>query len=312
MSLFSRRVFGKSEISQSEPHPGKIAFAALGGEEDMPDDFDMDLAYEMPEGESELMDSADDWFDEGDWADDDFYDDFDDESDDALDEAVAYALMAEDSDEFFKRLARGLKKVGSTIGKGIKAAAPIVGTLAPLVPGIGTAIGAGAQLVNALSFEAESETEALEIAAEVAKKAPGAALPVVVGLTAKKIVGKRGPAMSKPARKKVAKDVRQAVKTMVKKQGTKGAQAMAQIAKQVNAAAKSKPTSPPKKAAVVKRVATKTAKSTAMTRSLSKRASTGAKMKARKVAKKSATLGGGVDSHSIVIKRPSRITITPI
>ncbi|MGI9503585.1 MAG: hypothetical protein ACR2RE_11080, partial [Geminicoccaceae bacterium] len=138
----------------------------------MRDDFEMDLAYETPEGDSELMDS-DDWFDdetdwadddldaEADWADDDLYDDdfdedadwaddgdfYEDEDDDALDEAVAYALMAEDPDEFFKRLARGLKKAGSVIGKGIKAAAPIVGTLAPLVPGVGTAIGAGAQLV---------------------------------------------------------------------------------------------------------------------------------------------------------------------
>lgn len=305
----------------------------------MPDDFEMDLAYETPEGDSELMDAADDWFDEeADWADDDDFDDdawafeadddfdeddyaddyddfddFDEDGEDSLDEAVAHALMFEDPDEFLKGFASNLKKIGGTIGKAVKAAAPIVGTLAPLVPGVGTAIGAGAQLISALSFEAESETEALEIAAEVAKKAPGAALPVVIGLTAKKIVGKRGPAMSKAARKKVAKDARQAVKTMVKKQGTKGAQATAQIAKQVNAAAKGKPTSPPKKAAVVKRVAAKTAKSTSMTRSLAKRAAPKAKMKARKVvSKKGAKLSAAVDSHSIVIKRPSRITITPI
>jgi hypothetical protein len=57
------------------------------------------------------------------------YDDYESDTyedyapEDAMESAMAYALGAEEADEFFGKLVKGLKKVGGRVVKGIKKAA---------------------------------------------------------------------------------------------------------------------------------------------------------------------------------------------
>lgn len=324
----------------------------------MADDMMMDLLYEDPEGKSMLRDPEDEGEfseDYADWAsaefegDDDFGDlaedawafsegddeleaeefngflegDDDFEDVDALDQVVAFALEAEEADEFLAGLAKGIwdnrKKIAGAVGKVARVAAPVLSAI-PLPQT--QAIGAVAKLAGrALPFEAESEAEALDIVAEMAKRNPPAALPAVVGLAAKKLCGRRGPTMSMAARQDVARKVRQAVTALVRKQGGKGAPAVAQIVKRVNAAASGKAASPNKKAAVVKRVADRTALRPSMTQALANRTPQQAKLKARQMMERGRRMAApdardarrnGNGRRSITVTRPSRITITQL
>ena len=251
------------------------------------DDFDED-AFDDEDG----FDDEDDAFmDEDDFEDfeaDDDFEEGDDEDDDDFDSAVGYALASESSDEFFKKLFRGIKRVGRKVGRVVKKAAPFVSRIASFIPHpAAQAVATGARLISRLRAEADGETEALEMAAEAAKRAPLAATPVVVGMIGKKFTGRKGKMMSAAARKKVAKNVRQGVKALNRRCGPTGAQAAAQIAKRVNAQVRRR--SPVKKAAVFKAVAKKAAKRPAVAKKIAKKASPVAKMKGKAVAKSAAT-----------------------
>ncbi len=321
---------------------------------------EMDLLYEAPEGESmigdpyyegELSEDNADWAsgefegadDFGDLAEDtwafsegedeleaegfdDFLesDDFDGMEEDALDEIVAFALEADEAGPFLASLAKGIwdnrKKIAGAVGKVARG----VGAVASKIPlPQAQAIGAVAQLAGkVLPFEAESENEALDIAAEMAKLNPLPALPLVVGLAAKRLCGRRGPVMSMAARQDVARKVRQAVTALVRKQGGKGAPAVAQIVRRVNATAIGKAASPNKKATVVQRVAGRTASRSSMTQALANRTPSQARLKARQMAERGRQMGApgmgrngtgnSVGRRTIRVMRPSRITITPI
>ena len=87
---------------------------------------DMDELDELDEGDE--MDALDEG-DEGDsW---DEYDEADESGEESsMDEALAFALAAEDSDEFFRRLARVARRVVRTAATVARRAAPIVGRVA--------------------------------------------------------------------------------------------------------------------------------------------------------------------------------------
>ncbi|TIT61104.1 MAG: hypothetical protein E5W63_12420, partial [Mesorhizobium sp.] len=103
-----------------------------------------DLAFDEAEGPADSYDEFDE-MDEGDGfegADEgDEGDDFDEGDDDGWDQALGFALAAEDSDEFFRRIARGIRgavrtvrRAAPTIGRIARAVAPV----ASLIPGYGT------------------------------------------------------------------------------------------------------------------------------------------------------------------------------
>lgn len=294
-----------------------------------------DFAYEEAEGESDLYDEDlemdemdyydedefdddfDDEFEADDYFDDEFdeefdeydeYDEFEDDEDDALDSAIAFALDSEDSDEFFKKLFRGAKRL---VKKGVrlaKKAAPVIGKIgriaAPILSKIplpqAQVAARLARLAGQLRAEGATEEEILEAVAEVASK-DKRALPIVAGLTAKTIVKGKGRTMSFGARKKVVKDMKKAAKVLVRKRGPKAIRALPKIAKSVKRTTAMKGTPTKAKAMIVKRTATKVAKSPAMTRKLAK-PSPKAKRVARKIFK----------SRSYTIPGPARISITGV
>jgi hypothetical protein len=256
-----------------------------------------------------------------------YEDDFDETDEDTLDTVVAFALEADD--EFLPQLAKKIwdnrKAIAGAVGKVARAVGPVASAI-PLPQA--QAIGAAAKLAGrVLPFEAESDAEALDIVAEMAKRNPPAVLPLVTGLAAKSLCGRRGPMMSMAARKGVAKDVRQAATALIKKHGSAGPPALAALAKRINAAARGKTASPTKKAAVTKRVAVKAAASSpSMAQSLANRTPRQAKLKAQQMmeqGRRMAPAGSrgmarngsgrrGNGRRSITVTRPSRITITQL
>ncbi|MET0091450.1 MAG: hypothetical protein ABW068_15780 [Candidatus Thiodiazotropha sp.] len=222
--------------------------------DDFDDEFDDEVDFDegMDEGVY-AFDEFDDEFDEV----DDFYDEFDEyeaydefafeDADEAMDDIMAYALGAEDADEFFGRLFKKLKSFGKKVVSGIKKAAPVVGKIAggisrvasliphPAAQAIGRVAGVvskGARLAQRLRMEGASEEEALEAFAELAAEDPRA-IPMVAGLTAKTILKSKSARLSPAARKRVVKQMKGAAKTLVHKQGPKAIRALPKIAKSV-------------------------------------------------------------------------------
>lgn len=199
-----------------------------------------ELAMDSPEGaadsydeydEADGMDEGDEAesYDEGDEADgfeamgeDDGYEDEEgDESDDELDQALAFALGAEDSDEFFRRLARGVTRAARTVGRAAVRAAPVVGQVAravapvaSMIPGYGTAIGGVANVLGQLLADEASEDEALDAFAELAVR-NRRAVPVAAALATHTILGPRAAQLPVAVRRQAVQSVRRAANTLV-------------------------------------------------------------------------------------------------
>jgi len=269
------------------------------------DGFDDSDGFDDLEGDGfEAMAGFDDLEGEG-------FDDFEaEEAEDLLDSAMAYALDAEDTDEFFKKLWRGIKKVGRGVVRVAKKAAPIIGKVArvaaPILSSIPTpwtqGIGAAASLLGSLAAEGATEEEALEAFAELAARQP-AAVPIVAGLTARTVLKGAGKRMSPAARKRAVKDAKAAAKLLMRKRGPAAVRAMPKIAAAVRRQAAAKRTPPAARTKVIKRAALKVARSPEMTRKLSRPSA-----KAKRLVKNA----GVGKMRTITIPGPARITISPM
>lgn len=277
------------------------------------DDYDEDEFDEEFDDEDDFEESAyfDDEFDEFDEVDE--YDEFDEgdefeDEEDAMDNVMAFALDSEDTDEFFKKLFRGVKKFAKKAVRVARKAAPVIGKIGRIAAPILSSIphpkaqlaARIAGLAGRLRAEGASDEEILDAVAEVATK-DKRALPIVAGLTAKTILKGRGRTMSFGARKKVVKDMKNAAKILVRKRGAKAVRALPKIAKSVKRATARKGTPAMAKATIVKRSAIKVAKSPTLTRKLAKPS-----MKAIIAAKKV------VKARSYTIPGPAKITITAV
>src|ERR1700704_2856789 len=177
------------------------------------DEFDeADEADEFDEGdelEAADVDAIDEFDEEGDAAEEmeaadlgdediDAYEDVDslEGDEEAFEAAMAYALAAEDTDEFFRRVRRFVRRAAPVVGRIARAAAPILRVIPhPVAQGAATA----ANLLGRLRFEGASEDEALEAMAELAARNPQV-IPVVAGLAARTLVRRAGATMPTAAR----------------------------------------------------------------------------------------------------------------
>jgi hypothetical protein len=224
---------------------------------------------------------------------------------------LAYSLAAEDEDEFFGKLFRGIKKVAKKVGKGIRKAAPIIGKVARVAAPILSKIphpyaqlgSQAAKLLGRLRMEGATEEEALEAFAELAARNPRV-MPIVATIGARTILKSKGKKMSLAARKKAVKDVKKAARTLVRKGGPKAIRALPSIVRSAKkmGARKGLPTQVRTK--VVKAAALKVARSPAMTRKLAR-----PKMKAVSTVRKSGAAKSPM-GRSFTIPGPARITIS--
>jgi hypothetical protein len=260
------------------------------------DEFDeMDEFDELDEGDE--MDEGDEFeavdeFDEGEEMDEgdelEAYDEFEEgdemealdegeEDDDAFEAAMAYALGAEDTDEFFRRIGGFLRRAARGAARVARRAAPVIGRIArtaapllrviphPLAQGAATA----ANLLGQLRMEGASEEEALEAMAEYAARNPRV-VPVVAGLAARALVRRAGPALPQAARRQAVRNVTRAARTLVRRQGPAAIRALPRVVTSVRRTAATRRTPPSVRPRVALNTARRVAASPALARRLSR------------------------------------------
>jgi len=221
---------------------------------------DVDAFDEFDEGDAE-MEAAD----LGDEDIDAYEDDSFEGDEDAFETAMAHALAAEDTDEFFRRVRRFVRRAAPIVGRIARAAAPILRVIPhPVAQGAATA----ANLLGRLRFEGASEDEALEAMAELAARNPRV-IPVVAGLAARTLVRRAGAAMPTAVRRQVVRNVARAAQTLVRSGGPARIRALPRVVRSVQRTAATRRTPP----AVRPRVALNTARRVAASPRLARRLS---------------------------------------
>jgi hypothetical protein len=233
-------------------------------------------------GGGDQFEEAEDWAEEY-----EAYDEFEgEEALDAMEEAVVDALEAEDTDEFFRRLRRGLGRVARiargavrTVGRGIRAAAPIVGQIARTVGPIASLIThPAAQAVGRIASIAgrvlpADEFDTMEDLFDFAEDedAIDAAAPVIAGLTIRRMM----PGVSRlprPARRRLVRSVTQATRTVARRQGPQAARAVPAVVRGVQTAVRQRRIPPRAAPQAIQRTAARVAGSPAVARRLATRA----------------------------------------
>ncbi len=244
-SMFDDLAFDEAEGASDSYDEYDEADEADGYDEaDEGDEYDEgDEGDEGDEYETASFDEMDggDELDEGDG-----FDEGDESDEDAWDEMMANALGAEDSDEFFRRIGRGIRRVAGavrraapTIGRIARAVAPV----ASLIPGVGTAIGGVANVVGQLMADEASEDEAMDAFAELAVR-NRTAIPLAAGLAARRILGPAAARMPAAARLQAVRTVRRAATQLVNRGGPTAIRALPRIANSVRRTAVARRTPP--------------------------------------------------------------------
>ena len=186
--------------------------------------------------------------------------------DEAFEEGMSYALAAEDTDEFFRRLRRLARRAAPIIGRVARVAAPILSRIPhPYAQVAGRVAGVAGRLLP----QAESEDEALDAFAELAVANPRA-IPIVAGLAARTVVGRRGPMMSPTARRAAVRTVTRAAQTLVARGGPRAIRALPRIARTVRRTAAARGTPTAARPQVVRRTAARVASTPRTARRLSR------------------------------------------
>jgi hypothetical protein len=225
-----------------------------------------------------------------------------------LEEGMAYALAAEDTEEFFRRIARLARRAAPVLGRVARVAAPILSRIPhPYAQIAGRVAGVAGRLLP----QAESEEEALEAFAELAVANPRA-IPIVAGLATRTIVGRRSAAMSAPARRAAVRNVTRAARTLVQRGGRRAIRALPRIARRVRQTAAARRTPPAARPQVVRRTAGRVAASPRLTRRLSRPSPRGRRLAraATTVARRGrGGMGGGLPGRRFRFRGPVELTI---
>jgi hypothetical protein len=231
---------------------------------------------------------------------------------DAFEDMMAYALEAEDTDEFFRRIKRiasriggGLKRVGSVVGRVARVAAPIARLIPhPYARAASTALG----LLGRLRAEGASEQEALEAFAELAMY-DEAAIPIVGGLAARSLVRRAGARLPVQARRQLVRGMTAAAKTLTARKGPKAIRALPRIVASVRRTAAVRRTPVRALPQIVKRTVARVASSRPLAKKLS-RPVPRAVRRVRIVANRVLPLASAAP-RNFVVRGPVRISIAP-
>jgi hypothetical protein len=153
----------------------------------------------------------------------DSYDEEVDEGDDAMEDAVADAMDAGDTDEFFRRLGR----IARGVGRGIGRAARVVGPIASMLP-IPQAqlIGRIANVAGRMLADGADEFEAFDDLVDgLDEDGIDAAAPVLAGMIVRRALPGVARA-ARPVRRAAVRAVSNAVRTAARRQGPRAARAV--------------------------------------------------------------------------------------
>ena len=240
-----------------------------------------------------------------------------DEAEEALEDVMAYALDAEDTDEFFGRLFKGIKKIARKAWRGVRRVGRVVGKVARVAAPIASLIphpyaqiaSKGLGLLSKLRAEGATEDEALEAFAELAAY-DEAVTPIVAGLAARSLLRRKAARLPFTARKRVVKGINTAAKILVARRGPKAIRALPRIVSSLRRTAAVKRTPVRAIPKIVKRTAAKVARNRPLVKKLS-RPVPSAVLRVRTVARRSGSVVSGAPK-SFVVQGPVRISLTPV
>jgi hypothetical protein len=220
--------------------------------------------------------------------------------------AIGQALGAEDSDEFFRRLANVARRVGRTVGNVARVAAPI----ARLIPHPYAQIAAqGLGLLSRLRAEGASEEEAMDAFAELAVS-DESAIPILAGLAARSIVRARGARISQPVRTAIVRNIGTAARSLVRRRGPAAIRALPRIVRSVKRTAAVRRTPVQAVPRIVRRTAANVARNRGLARRLSKPLPTPAARRTRRtVAARPVRTGM---PRTFTLRGPVRVTLTSV
>jgi hypothetical protein len=279
-------------------------------EADAGDEFDLGDEDEWDAGEDEgdyAEDYGEDAYEEGE---EDYGEEGVDEAD--FEEAMAYALGAEDTDEFFRRAFGALRRVARGAGRVFRRVAPIVGRVARIAAPIARLIphpwaqaaGPVLNLLGRLRAEGASEEEAMDAFAELATY-DESAIPVVAGLAARSILRGRGAAVPLAARRRLVRSMGAAARTLARRRPG-GVRALPRIVRSIRRTGAVRRTPLRVAPRIVARTAARVARSPRLMRRLA-RPTPAARRRARAAVRAG---GGGGVPRSFTVRGPVRISIT--
>lgn len=266
---------------------GRIAGGLLGGGGD---GFD-----EMELGDDEF-DSADE-FAEGDGGD---YDSFED--------AVADALETEDTDEFFRRIARIARSVGRGVGRVARVVAPIASAIP--IPQV-QAVGRIAGLLGRAMFDGGDEFDALDEVFDEAEadNAIDGAAPIIAGLT----IRSRMPGVARApqaVRRQLVRSVAAATRTIARRQGPRAARAVPAVVGRVQQAVRRRALPARRAPQAVRQIAQRVARSPRLARGLAQQARPQAAQQTGHVRRNvTGATAGGRRLRTFNLRGPVQITI---
>lgn len=188
---------------------------------------------------------------------------------DAMEEAVVDALEADDSDEFFRRLWRGVRRVARGVGRAVRGVARGVGRVARVVAPIASAIplpmtqaiGRVASVAGRLMADEADEFQALDEMFDLAEfEDIDAAAPVIAGLTIRTAM----PGVSRlprAQRRQLVRSVTQATRTVARRQGPQAARAVPAVVGAVQRGVRQRRIPPAAAPQAIRRAATRVAQS---------------------------------------------------
>jgi hypothetical protein len=154
----------------------------------------------------------------------------------AADYGEADPLQADDSDEFLRRVSRGLRSAANMarqVGHGVGQAARGVGPIASAIPQP-QHVGQVARIAGRLLADGADEFAALDEMLAFAEDEPAvdAAAPVIAGLTIRTIMP-RAARLPRTTRRELVRSVSQATRTLARRQGPQAARAVPRVVQAV-------------------------------------------------------------------------------
>jgi hypothetical protein len=157
---------------------------------------------------------------------------------DAMEEAIADALDADDSDEFLRRLSRGIRtatSIARRVGRGVGQVARVVGPIASAIPlPQAQLIGRVANVAGRLLADGADEFTALDemLAFAEDEHAVDAAAPVIAGLTIRTIMP-RAARLNRTTRRQLVRSVSQSTRALARRQGPQAMRAVPRVVQAV-------------------------------------------------------------------------------
>ena len=155
-----------------------------------------------------------------------------------MEEAIADALDADDSDEFLRRLSRGIRTAASIaqrVGRGVGQVARTVGPIASAIPlPQAQLIGRVANIAGRLLADGADEFAALDemLAFAEDEHAVDAAAPVIAGLTIRTIMP-RAARLNRTTRRQLVRSVSQSTRALARRQGPQAVRAVPRVVQAV-------------------------------------------------------------------------------